>query len=139
MGYQIYKVGHRWGGYGVPAYCEHPDCKEEIDRGMSFACGGEPFCEYGCDKYFCGKHLKYTCVIELYEEDHECDEKENECEIRELCEACSTGKGEFDYKPEHPTWVKHLLKDKSWAKWRKENPEEVKELKLLQPPLTIPI
>jgi len=36
MGYQIYQVGKRWGGYGVPAVCEHPDCDKEIDRGGVF-------------------------------------------------------------------------------------------------------
>ena len=59
MGYEIYKVGQRWGGYGVPAICEHPDCDEEINRGMACACGGEPFSDYGCDMYFCGKHKTY--------------------------------------------------------------------------------
>ena len=34
-------------GYGVPAYCDHPDCNEEIDRGLSYVCGGEP---YGGDR-----------------------------------------------------------------------------------------
>ena len=60
MGYQVYLVGKRYGGYGVPAICEYPDCNEEIDRGMSFACGGEPFSEIGCDRYFCSKHRKFT-------------------------------------------------------------------------------
>lgn len=26
-------------GYMFPATCDHPDCLEEIDRGLSFACG----------------------------------------------------------------------------------------------------
>ncbi len=29
-------------GYGVPAYCDHPGCMAEIDRGLSYVCGGEP-------------------------------------------------------------------------------------------------
>jgi len=61
MGYQIYKVGKRWGGYGVPTICEHPGCNEKIDRGYSHACGGEPFSERGCDRYFCSKHLAHHC------------------------------------------------------------------------------
>jgi len=127
MGYQIYKVGHRWGGYGVPSYCEHPDCSEEIDRGMAHACGGEPFSEIGCDKYFCGKHL----VLAGFDLDNlPCKHiKKCKCECGFVCERCAAGESPFDYKPEHPTWVKHLLKDKSWAKWRKENPQEVKELR----------
>lgn len=120
MGYQVYKVGHRWGGYGVPAICEHPKCKEEIDRGVSYACGGEPFSEYGCDRYFCGKHLNYT-YFDPEKENRICKHEEDcECKTREVCERCKKGKPSFPYKPEHPDWVKHILKDKSWASWRKE-------------------
>lgn len=128
MGYQVYEVGKRWGGYGVPAYCEHPDCtRADIDRGMSFACGGEPFSERGCDRYFCSEHRHFSGFdMEGAPCKHEDDCK---CEFVEVCERCAKGEDPFDYKPEHPTWVKHLLKDKSWAKWRKENPEKVKELK----------
>jgi len=118
MGYQVYKVGQRWGGYGVPAICEHPDCNEEIDRGVSFACGGEPFSEYGCDRYFCEKHRHYHCF-----------NSGNGRTCVEVCERCDKRKSSFPYKPEHPDWVKHLLKDPSWAKWRKNNPDKVKELK----------
>ncbi len=117
MGYQVYKVGQRWGGYGVPVICEHPDCNEEIDRGMAYACGGEPFSERGCDRYFCGKHLIY----------HNFNMGKGRA-IYPVCEKCDKFKDPFPYKPEHPTWVKHLLKDESWAEWRKENPEEVEML-----------
>ena len=45
-------------GYGVPAYCDYPDCGDEINRGLSFVCGGEPHGgERGCGLYFCSKHL----------------------------------------------------------------------------------
>ena len=117
MGYQVYRVGKRWGGYGVPAICEHPDCDEEIDRGVSYACGGEPFSERGCDMYFCSKHLIY----------HNFNVGGGR-EIREVCERCDKYRPQFPYKPEHPDWIKHLLTDKSWAEWRKENPDEVKAL-----------
>ena len=117
MGYEIYKVGNRWGGYGVPAYCEHPKCNEEIDRGFPYACGGEPFSENGCDRYFCGKHREYHCF-----------NAGGGRECVEVCERCDKRKSSFPYKPEHPDWVKHLLTDESWAEWRKNNPEEVKEL-----------
>jgi hypothetical protein len=33
----------RYIGYGVPAYCDHPKCNKEIDRGLSYVCGGEPY------------------------------------------------------------------------------------------------
>lgn len=128
MGYQIYRVGKRWCGYGVPAYCEHPDCSEEIDRGVSYACGGEPFSDVGCDRYFCSKHLQWYA----YNPDtgKECKHKKDcDCESVDVCERCAKGKPPFDYKPEHPTWIKHLLKDESWEEWRRGNPDEVKSLK----------
>ena len=117
MGYQVYKVGDRWGGYGVPAICEYPGCNEEIDRGMSYACGGEPFSEYGCDRYFCGKHLE-----------HHCFNAGGRRECVEVCERCAKRKSPFPYKPEVKKWVDHLLKDASWKEWRNKNPEEVKRL-----------
>ena len=131
MGYQVYQVGDRWGGYGVPAICEHPDCNEEIDRGMPYACGEEPFSEYGCDRYFCGKHKEmvgYNAFGEKCKHEKDCD-----CEFKEYCESCAKGIDSFPYKPEHPKWLKHLLKDKSWAEWRKNNPQKVKELSPLPP------
>lgn len=117
MGYQVYKVGKRWGGYGVPAVCEYPDCNEEIDRGVSYACGDAPFTEWGCDRYFCGKHKVMKRVNDG-----------GEYIWRDVCERCKKRKSPFPYKPEHPDWIKHLLKDKSWAEWRKKNPEEIAKL-----------
>ncbi len=127
MGYQVYKVGKRWGGYGVPAVCEYPTCSEEIDRGMAYACGGEPFSELGCDRYFCGKHKDYK----HWNRDKGiwCRHRNDcECELVELCERCAKGKAPFPYKPETKEWVEFLLKDESWAEWRNKNPEEVKSL-----------
>ena len=132
MGYQIYKVGPRWGGYGVPAICEHPECNEEIDRGVSFACGGEPFSEEGCDKYFCSKHLYYT-YIDKCEDDEEkgkkCEHEEDcECIMIQVCQRCKDGEESFDYKPETKEWVDYLLTHESWEEWRKNNPDEVAKL-----------
>lgn len=49
-------------GYAIEAECDHPDCHEKIDRGLSYVCGnmhgGD---EWGCGKYFCPKHL-YLCL-----------------------------------------------------------------------------
>jgi hypothetical protein len=101
---------HRWIGYGVPAYCDHPGCRITIHRGLSYVCGKEPYGgEKGCGLYFCGKHQGM--------ED-------------QLCEVCRDphSKGTFKPKPEHPQWVRHLRYDKSWAEWRAENPKEVKKL-----------
>lgn len=132
MGYQIYEVGPRWGGYGVPAICEQPGCNEKIDRGMAYACGGEPFSELGCDRYFCGKHLEYECwKCDGSEEkcDHDNTKKNCSCMCAEVCERCAKGEPPFPYKPETKEWIKHLLKDPSWKEWRENNNTEVEELK----------
>lgn len=127
MGYAVYNVGAvRYGGYGVPAYCEHPECTKEIDRGVSFACGGEPFSEWGCDRYFCGKHRHFTCTRELQNEGEECDDKCDADHV-EVCERCRDGEASFDYKQEHPRWMYHQVHDHSWAEWRSEHPDLVQE------------
>lgn len=88
-------------GYSVPAYCDHPGCNEEIDRGLSYVCcnqqpyGGED----GCGLYFCEKHRG-------------ADGK---------CARCSAGKPPYQPKDEHPEWVWHKLTDPSWDTWRREN------------------
>jgi hypothetical protein len=92
-------------GYGVPAFCDHPGCGEEIDRGLAHVCGGEPYGgEHGCGLYFCGKHLHH------YNEGR-------------VCEQCGTGGDPFTPTPEHPDWIKHKLTDGSWQEWRDANPE----------------
>jgi hypothetical protein len=123
MGFQVYKVGDRWAGYGVPAFCEHPDCNKQIDRGMSFACGGEPFSEHGCDRYFCEKHLIYAC----FDDEGTVDiEKGKNCTF--ICERCKKGEEPFDYAPEHPIWIEHVLTDGSWNQWKAENPRDARKL-----------
>lgn len=95
-------------GYGVPAWCDHPDCNEVIDRGLAHVCGGEPYGgEKGCGLYFCGKH---------HDGDHS------------LCEKCQNLEQSFLPSKEHPDWVRHKLTDESWGEWRKENLEEVKAM-----------
>lgn len=98
----------RWIGYGVVAYCDHPDCNEEIDRGLAYVCANEePYGGEGCGLYFCENHLQY----------HE--------ELGFACErCCSDDLPYFDPKPEHPAWILHLLTDESWQQWRDEEPEE---------------
>lgn len=106
MGWAIGFDGH-WSrdiGYGVPAYCDHPDCNEEIDRGLAYVCcnqqpyGGDD----GCGLYFCEKHRDWYG----------------------RCEKCQDNSRPFIPKPDHPDWVNHKATDPSWAGWRKENPEE---------------
>lgn len=48
-------------GYGVPAICDHPDCSEEIDRGLSYVCADQEMFggENGCGLYFCSAHRDY--------------------------------------------------------------------------------
>lgn len=44
-------------GYAHEANCDHPECEERIDRGLSYVCGsmhGDD--EVSCEKYFCRKH-----------------------------------------------------------------------------------
>lgn len=132
MGYQVYEIGEgRFGGYGVPAYCDHPDCNEEIDRGMAYACGGEPFSELGCPRYFCSKHVSYT-GFKCDGSDERCDHEEDcECTFKEVCERCEKGEAPFDAKPEHPDWVKHVLKDSSWKEWRRNHRPLVTEYREL--------
>lgn len=93
-------------GYGVPAYCDHPDCNEEIDRGLSYVCGNEPYGgERGCGLYFCGTHQHGG---------------------QQLCDRCLAYRDEdvrftpFTPKPEHPDWLHHKATDESWAVWRAE-------------------
>ena len=93
-------------GYGVPAFCDHPRCSAEIDRGLAYVCCDEqPYGgARGCGLYFCGKHL------------------------REQCARCRNYKPPYAAKPDHPTWIHHKLTDESWAQWRSEHPRQVAAL-----------
>lgn len=94
-------------GYGVPAYCDHPKCNAEIDRGLAHVCcDQQPYGgERGCGLFFCSEHQTFEGK----------------------CQKCAR----YDYnpykpKPDHPEWIKWKLTDDSWAKWREENPDKVK-------------
>ena len=98
-------------GYGVPAKCDHPECNEDIDRGLSYVCGGELYGgDKGCGLYFCGSHL-------FIGEDG-----------TQLCEQCLDGKESFNPKPDTAEWIQWKLTEESWQQWRDENPEAVAEL-----------
>src|SRR5687767_8726286 len=88
-------------GYGVPAFCDHPKCDKEIDRGLSYVCGGEPYGgERGCGLYFCGEHLWNP---------------------GQLCNRCwRRTRKPYTPKPEHPRWLHHKATHESWAAWRAE-------------------
>lgn len=69
-------------GYAVEAVCDHPECEEEIDRGLAYCCGGMHGGEAvqgedgsfvtTCGRYFCPEHLGWVDVGEGHE----------------VCEAC---------------------------------------------------
>ncbi|MBW4469231.1 MAG: hypothetical protein KME45_03100 [Stenomitos rutilans HA7619-LM2] len=102
----------RFIGYAVPAVCDHPGCEEEIDRGISYVCGGEPYGgNKGCGLHFCMKHGGgWLC--------ERCEENQNK-EFYEL-------KPSFEPKPDTEEWVKWIATDDSWKQWREEN--EVKTI-----------
>lgn len=90
-------------GYGVPAYCDHPGCLAEIDRGLSYVCADKhPYGGEGCGRYYCADHRG-------------CLDDEGGCphDLR------------APVSPEHPDWLRHVLTDESWQQWRDENPAEV--------------
>ncbi|WIX32532.1 hypothetical protein QO259_17235 [Salinicola sp. JS01] len=50
-------------GYAHPATCDHPGCSEQIDRGLSYACGGmHGEDEVSCERYFCSAHRLNTVL-----------------------------------------------------------------------------
>lgn len=104
-----WSVGYdsNWGrdiGYGVPAICDFPECGAEIDRGLYYICGGEPFGgSEGCGLYFCDGHLWY---VEEFES--------------QVCPACAKGLNAYDPTPDTDEWIQHKMTDPSWAPWRAE-------------------
>lgn len=102
-------------GYGVPAECDYPGCREQIDRGLSYVCGSEPYGgEHGCGLFFCGTHLKYYRHFPRDSFPHV-----------QLCTRCYHYRPAFDPKPDTLEWVAWKLSDESWAQWRAENRDEV--------------
>lgn len=99
-------------GYGVPAICDHPGCGKKIDRGLSYVCGTNPYGgDHGCGLYFCDEHLFMDDVL------------------LQLCDRCKEGAESFDPTPDVPEWIAWKLNDDSWAEWRAENPDKVKEIR----------
>ncbi|MBN9357441.1 MAG: hypothetical protein J0I15_13385 [Herbaspirillum huttiense] len=100
-------------GYGVPAYCDHPGCKNEIDRGISYVCGGEPGGgEHGCGLFICAHHQRANkhCF--------------------QLCQHCADRRRkQLTPSEDHPDWMEWKLSHESWQQWRDENPEEVTRMR----------
>ena len=87
-------------GYGVPAYCDHPQCWAEINRGLGYVCGAEPYGgERGCGLYFCEHHAYGD---------------------KQLCPRCRYSRTPYKAKADHHDWLRHKETDESWAEWRAE-------------------
>jgi hypothetical protein len=100
----------------VPAVCDHPDCNNEIDRGLSYVCGGEPFGgDKGCGLFFCDDHMYLS--------------GNSNSDDPQMCERCCDEEPPYAPKPDLPEWISFKLTDDSWEQWRKDNPHEVKKLK----------
>lgn len=98
-------------GYGVPALCDHPGCGKDIDRGLAYVCGGEPYGgDHGCGLYFCSAHLWLTP------------------RRPQRCARCVRGRKWFTPTPDTAVWLRHKLTDESWREWRDENPESVQAM-----------
>lgn len=101
-------------GYGVPAYCDHPECNEVIHRGLAYVCGGDIFGgERGCGLFFCGRHMTCSAFGP------------------QLCDRCARRRKPFDAKQDHPDWINWKLTDESWQQWRDENPDLVGAMRAL--------
>jgi hypothetical protein len=99
-------------GYLVPAYCDHPGCNAEIDRGLAYVCAEqEIYGGKGCGLHFCEHHRHSTRRRYGF------------------CSRCANSRPPFDPKPDHPRWAYHKLHDHSWAEWRNENPREVERMR----------
>jgi hypothetical protein len=86
-------------GYGVPAYCDHPQCWAEIDRGLAYVCGDGPYGgDNGCGLFFCDHHRGHGS----------------------LCSRCRNRRPPYEAKEDHPRWIRHKETDPSWAEWRAE-------------------
>ncbi len=108
-------------GYGVPSLCDYPGCNAEINRGLSYLCGGpepnygEP---HGCGLFFCSEH-KHPRPVNATDEDGD---------WADICDRCAHGEPPFEPTPDQPEWIRHKLTDATWEQWRAENPDEVAEL-----------
>ena len=78
-------------GYEVPAKCDHPDCDEKIDRGISYICGGQVYGgEHGCGLFFCDSHLYY---------------RQAAVRLVQVCERCDTGQEPFGPSDDLAEWL----------------------------------
>lgn len=108
MGWCIGEYNGREIGYGVPAECDQPGCREKIDRGLGYVCGGEPYGgEAGCGLFFCEQHRRH------WRKD------------KPVCSRCANYRSAYSPKPDTDEWIKHKLTDPTWQRWCQENPDWV--------------
>lgn len=89
-------------GYGVPCLCDHPGCDKQIDRGLAYVCGGEPYgADDGCGLYFCDEHGGGF-----------------------QCDQCANDLPPFTPKPDIEEWTNFKMTDPSWAEWRAEQKQK---------------
>ena len=143
MGYQIFdqeiQGTFRISGYGVPAYCDHPNCMNEIDRGMAYACCGGIHRSESCGGFYCSEH-EAPIISEDELEGLDDEEKQDVLESYGLSEAplfdecgiayiCNHPPIEFK---EHPHWIKHISNDSTWSTFRENDAEKFNALKALE-------
>lgn len=122
MGYAVYE--HRapsrpqqFAGYGVVARCDYPECSVEIDRGFSYACGGDGPLDHTCGGYFCGEHQNY---------DYADEDSDDMGDLENI--VCLHSPEDRDMaKPEHPDWIKHVETDDTWEEFRTLYPDWKKD------------
>jgi hypothetical protein len=109
----------RWNrdiGYGVPATCDYPGCGAAINRGLSFACGSDPYGgERGCGLYFCGDCLRFR--------------RTDGDRWVYVCSRCNKNRPPYEPTPDTLEWTAWKLTDESWGPWRDEHAAEVEAMK----------
>ncbi|MEL6758187.1 MAG: hypothetical protein AAFP81_17280, partial [Pseudomonadota bacterium] len=102
--------------------CDHDGCGADIDRGLAYVCGGEPYGgDHGCGLYFCGKHLFLVAILD------EGEEETDDTEVKWLCARCRDKLEPFEPTPDTKAWIRHKLTHPSWGRWRASNPQWVEK------------
>lgn len=98
-------------GYGVPSVCDHPGCTAQIDRGLAYVCGSEPYGgTFGCGLFFCEEHRQPSRARRSG---------------AMVCQSCYWGWDRFPRRfftptPDTAEWLHHKATHPSWAEWRAE-------------------
>jgi ribosomal protein L24E len=129
MGYAVYRDpddSSRWAGYAVPAECDWPDCAAKIDRGLG----------YKCEEH--GEYELQLNGVEIDEDDWDDNPDAEEVWVEnEGCGLffCSEHENKTEEhgkivlrKPDSIEWLRHMMTDESWERWRRENVAEADEI-----------